>query len=80
MKDVAGKTAFVTGGASGVGLGMATVFARAGMNVVAADVREDHIEHARGGIAEAVKRRNSLSPKPSQNEPVPISGFEQAWR
>jgi len=53
MRDVAGKTAFVTGGASGIGLGMARVFARAGMNVVAADVREDHIAAAQAEIDEA---------------------------
>jgi S1-C subfamily serine protease len=39
MEDVAGRTAFVTGGASGIGLGMATAFRGAGMNVVIADVR-----------------------------------------
>ena len=44
MEEVAGKTAFVTGGASGIGLGMATAFAAAGMNVVIADLRRDHIE------------------------------------
>jgi NAD(P)-dependent dehydrogenase (short-subunit alcohol dehydrogenase family) len=52
MKDVAGKTAFVTGGASGIGLGMAKVFAWAGMNVVAADIREDHIAAAHASIAD----------------------------
>jgi NAD(P)-dependent dehydrogenase (short-subunit alcohol dehydrogenase family) len=52
MKDIAGKTAFVTGGASGIGLGMAKVFAWAGMNVVAADVREDHIAAAHDAIAD----------------------------
>ncbi len=46
MQEVAGKTAFVTGGASGIGLGMVTVFAGAGMNVVIADLRPDHIESA----------------------------------
>jgi NAD(P)-dependent dehydrogenase (short-subunit alcohol dehydrogenase family) len=51
MKDVAGRTAFVTGGASGIGLGMAKVFAWAGMNVVAADIREDHIAAAHDTIA-----------------------------
>jgi NAD(P)-dependent dehydrogenase (short-subunit alcohol dehydrogenase family) len=30
MKDLAGKTAFVTGAASGIGLGIATAFARQG--------------------------------------------------
>src|SRR4051794_1011661 len=38
MKDVKGKTAFVTGAASGIGLGMARAFGRAGMNVVVADI------------------------------------------
>ncbi|HEY1369239.1 MAG TPA: SDR family NAD(P)-dependent oxidoreductase [Gaiellaceae bacterium] len=44
--EVEGKTAFVTGGASGIGLGMATAFVGAGMNVVIADLRRDHIERA----------------------------------
>ena len=39
MEEVEGKTAFVTGGASGIGLGMATAFVAAGMNVVIADLR-----------------------------------------
>ena len=46
MDEVEGKTAFVTGGASGIGLGMATAFAAAGMNVVIADLRRDHIAAA----------------------------------
>jgi NADP-dependent 3-hydroxy acid dehydrogenase YdfG len=46
MKDVSGKTAFITGGASGMGLGMASVFAEAGMKVVIADVREEALATA----------------------------------
>src|ERR1700748_1940729 len=38
MKDFKGKTAFVTGGASGLGLSMARAFGRAGMNVVLAGI------------------------------------------
>ena len=38
MKDFKGKTAFITGGASGIGLGMARAFGREGMNVVLADI------------------------------------------
>lgn len=53
MKDVEGKTAFVTGGASGIGLGMAKAFANAGMKVVIADIREDHLDEARAWFDQA---------------------------
>ena len=48
MKVVEGKTAFITGGGSGVGLGMAKVFSKAGMKVVIADIRQDHLDQAMG--------------------------------
>ncbi len=40
MQDVTGKVAFITGGASGMGLEMARSFSRAGMKVVIADIEE----------------------------------------
>jgi len=46
MKDFKGKTAFITGGASGLGLGIAKAFARAGMNIVIADFRQEAIDGA----------------------------------
>lgn len=47
MKDLAGKTAFITGGASGVALGQAKVFAEeAGMKVAIADIRRDALDEA----------------------------------
>lgn len=46
MRDVADKVAFITGGASGMGLGMAQAFSAAGMNVVIADIRQDHLDEA----------------------------------
>lgn len=46
MKEFAGKTAFITGGASGIGLGMAKAFAAAGMQVAIADIRKDHLDEA----------------------------------
>ncbi len=52
MERIEGKVAFITGGASGIGLGMAKVFARAGMKVVIADVRQDHIDAAAGYFRE----------------------------
>lgn len=50
MKDVQGKVAFITGGASGIGLGIAGAFVDAGMRVVVADMRQDHIEAAMVGL------------------------------
>lgn len=47
MKYLAGKTAFITGGASGIWLGMAKTFATAGMQVAIADIRGDHLDAAR---------------------------------
>ncbi len=41
-----GKTAFVTGGASGIGLGISKVLAARGARVVMADLRPDHIANA----------------------------------
>lgn len=46
MKDFAGKIAFITGGASGAGLGQAKLFAQAGMKVVIADVRQEALDNA----------------------------------
>ncbi len=41
-----GKTAFITGGVSGIGLGMAKAFLRAGMQVVVTFRRSDHLAQA----------------------------------
>lgn len=56
MQNLEGKTAFVTGGASGIGLGIAKALLGAGMNVVIADVRDDHLAAATDelGVADQV--------------------------
>ena len=38
MQDLPGRVAFVTGAASGIGLGMARAFSNAGMKVMLADI------------------------------------------
>lgn len=59
MKEIEGKTAFITGGASGIGLGMAEVFVSAGMKVVIADIRKDHLESA---VAYLTKKGQDVLP------------------
>ncbi|MDR0858584.1 MAG: SDR family NAD(P)-dependent oxidoreductase [Oscillospiraceae bacterium] len=50
MKNFSGKIAFITGAASGAGLGQAKVFSKAGMKVAIADVRQDALDKAVGEI------------------------------
>ncbi len=46
MKDFAGRTAFITGGANGIGLGLARALLAEGAKVAIADIRQDAIDAA----------------------------------
>jgi NAD(P)-dependent dehydrogenase (short-subunit alcohol dehydrogenase family) len=46
MKNFAGKIAFITGGASGAGLGQAKLFSKEGMKVVITDIRQEALDKA----------------------------------
>ncbi len=50
MQEFAGRVAVVTGGASGIGLGLARRFAAEGMKVVIGDVEKDALESAVGEL------------------------------
>lgn len=70
MQDLKGKVAFITGGASGIGLAMARAFGREGMSVMIADIEaqalENVVERLRSeqvraeGVVADVTRRDSL--------------------
>jgi NAD(P)-dependent dehydrogenase (short-subunit alcohol dehydrogenase family) len=55
MRELAGKTAFVTGGANGIGLALGRAFADAGMKVMLADIEAD-------ALAAAVKSLHNFAP------------------
>ena len=55
MRELAGKTAFVTGGASGIGFALGRAFAQAGMNVMLADIETD-------ALAVAVENLHDVGP------------------
>ena len=50
MQDVEGKVAFVTGGASGIGYGIARTFLEAGMKVVIADINQDRLDEVKAEL------------------------------
>lgn len=54
MKDLAGKVALITGGASGIGRSMVAAFADRGMRVVAADIDADGLRQVPGAAMTAV--------------------------
>jgi len=51
MEQLEGKIAFITGGASGIGLGMARALLAEGMKVSLADWSDDHLAKAREALA-----------------------------
>jgi len=55
MRELNGKTAFVTGGASGIGFALCRAFAEAGMKVMLADIETD-------ALAAAVRSLNHFGP------------------
>lgn len=60
MKDVEGKVAFVTGGTSGIGLGIARAFSEAGMKVVIGSRTASHVDEAMKSFAKASERVHAI--------------------
>jgi NAD(P)-dependent dehydrogenase (short-subunit alcohol dehydrogenase family) len=77
--DISGKTAIVTGAASGIGLGIATALAEAGANVVMADIQKDVVEQAAHGLSGTNKRVMPVRIDVTQERSV-IDALAQAER
>jgi NAD(P)-dependent dehydrogenase (short-subunit alcohol dehydrogenase family) len=61
MRDVEGKVAFITGGDSGIGLGIARAFTDAGMKVVITYRTRAHLDDAMKLLAGAADRVHAIS-------------------
>lgn len=68
--DISGKTAIVTGAASGIGLGIATALAEAGANVVMADIQKDAVEAAAHGLSGTNKQVHPVRIDVTQEQSV----------
>jgi NAD(P)-dependent dehydrogenase (short-subunit alcohol dehydrogenase family) len=74
MRDIKGKTAIVTGAASGIGLGIAKALAYAGANIVLADLRPDPLDAARREIEAIGVRTMTVTTDVSDPESVAAAG------
>jgi NAD(P)-dependent dehydrogenase (short-subunit alcohol dehydrogenase family) len=74
MRDFKGKTAIVTGAASGIGLGIAKALAHAGANIVLADLRPEPLEAARRVIETIGVRTLAVTTDVSDPESVMAAG------
>jgi NAD(P)-dependent dehydrogenase (short-subunit alcohol dehydrogenase family) len=77
--DISGKTAIVTGAASGIGLGIATALAEAGANVVMADIQKQAVEIAAHGLSGTNKRVMATRIDVTQEESV-LAALGEATR
>ncbi len=58
--EFSGKTAFVTGAANGIGLGICRALARNGVNIVLADIEQAQLDIARGELATVNVRTRAI--------------------
>jgi NAD(P)-dependent dehydrogenase (short-subunit alcohol dehydrogenase family) len=68
MMDFTGKTAFVTGAANGIGLGICRALARNGANIVLADIEQAQLEIARRELSTFNVRTHAIEVDVSEAE------------
>jgi NAD(P)-dependent dehydrogenase (short-subunit alcohol dehydrogenase family) len=73
MADFSGKTAFVTGAANGIGLGICRALARNGVNIVLADIEQSRLQIARQELSTFNVRTHAIEVDVSD-----LAAFERA--
>jgi NAD(P)-dependent dehydrogenase (short-subunit alcohol dehydrogenase family) len=80
MQDLKGRVAFITGGASGIGLAMAHAFGAEGMAVMLADIEPEALERAVEGLREKQIRAEGLIADVTGREMVRAAAREAVAR
>lgn len=80
MHDLAGRTAFVTGAASGIGFALVRAFAAQGMNVMLADIEAPALDAALARLSEFAARVASVVCDVADFESVSRAAAETAAR
>lgn len=80
MQDLKGKTAFITGGASGIGLAMAEAFGREGMNVMLADIETAALERAVSELRDKQIRAEGVRTDVASRESLRTAALETIAR
>ena len=62
--EIAGKTAFVTGAASGIGLGIATALSQVGVKVMLRDIEDAALVKTVADLKLTNAQRSSPAPRP----------------
>ncbi|MDH5290205.1 MAG: SDR family NAD(P)-dependent oxidoreductase [Acidimicrobiia bacterium] len=78
MEDLQGRTAVVTGAASGMGLAFAEAFLREGMQVVAADVEVPALARAEGQLAAIRGPGAVLAVRTDVSDPASVAALRDA--
>lgn len=75
MNEFRGKTAVVTGGASGIGLALCERFGREGMNIVVADIEQSALDKAVAGLR--AKGVSAIDVKSDVSDPLSVENLAE---
>ena len=78
MREFVGKAAFVTGGASGIGLALSRALAEAGCKVMLADIEKTALDAALASLSGSgpeIRALSAMLPIPLPSTPLPKQPF-----